>query len=214
MCEPTAETLKLVVGLGNPGRRYEKTRHNVGFRAVDALSERWGASKRSAHEGVLYEARPNERRVLMFQPHTFMNRSGQAVVSVVNYYRLALPDVLIVLDDIALPLGRLRARASGSAGSQKGLADVLARLGTEAVPRLRIGIDAPPDHIAAEDYVLSRFAADEEAIVAEAIAQASDAVSDWITDGINAVMDRYNAATTESPDPSAEPTDPESLNPS
>ena len=214
MCEPTAEMLKLVVGLGNPGRRYQKTRHNVGFRVVDALSERWGASKRSAHEGVLYEARPNERRVLLFQPHTFMNRSGQAVVSVVNYFRLALPDVLIVLDDIALPLGRLRARATGSAGGQKGLVDVLARLGTEAVSRLRIGIDAPPDHMAAEDYVLSRFAADEEETIAAAIAQAGDAVCDWITDGINAVMDRYNAATTESPDASAEPTDPESLNPS
>ena len=214
MCEPTAETLKLVVGLGNPGRRYEKTRHNVGFRVVDVLSERWGASKRSAHDGVLYEARPHERRVLMFQPHTFMNRSGQAVVSVVNYYRLALPDVLIVLDDIALPLGRLRARACGSAGGQKGLADVLARLGTEAVSRLRIGIDAPPDHMAAEDYVLSRFAADEEETIAQAITQAGDAVSDWITDGINAVMDRYNAATTESPDPSADPTNPEDMNPS
>lgn len=198
MREPATEKTRLVVGLGNPGRRYEKTRHNMGFRVVDALAQRWMATGRSAHDGLLFDARVRRddgppQRVLMLEPHTFMNRSGQAVASVVRYYRVATEDVLVVLDDIALPLGRIRARPAGSAGGQKGLADVMARLGGQQVPRLRIGIGAPPAMMAAEDYVLSKFSRAEEDDIRQAVRRAAQAVDDWVFEGLQAVMDRYNA---------------------
>ena len=208
MSDLSEQTTKLVVGLGNPGRRYEKTRHNVGFRVVDLLAERWQATGRSAHDGMIYDARPVRpaeapQRVLMLKPHTFMNESGRAVAGMMRYYDVAMGDVLIVMDDIALPLAQLRARAGGSAGGHKGLADVMARLGGSEVGRLRIGIGQPPEPMAAEDYVLGRFDADEETAIQPAIRTAADAVENWIFDGLVAVMDRYNANNENKP---AEPT--------
>ena len=204
-----AQRVRLVVGLGNPGRRYRKTRHNVGFRVVDALGERWQASSRPAHDAVVYDARVSaegseSRRVLLAKPQTFMNRSGQSVVALVRYYRVAIEDVLVVQDDIALPTGRLRARPDGSAGGHKGLADILQRLGTQDVARLRIGVGEPPPEMASEDYVLGKFARDETDAIDEAIATAQQAVMDWIFEGMTPVMNRYNAMT---PGESAEPTE-------
>jgi len=194
--KPT-ETAKLIVGLGNPGGRYEKTRHNVGFRVVERLADRWKACGRFAHDGVLYDVRMDRagrtaQRALLLKPHTFMNRSGQAVASVVRYYRLASEDVLVVLDDIALPSGKLRLRMSGSAGGHKGLSDVIDALGVEAVPRLRIGVDSPPDFMAAEDYVLGKFSADEQALIERAVELAADAAEDWLFDNPSEVMEKYN----------------------
>ena len=204
-----AQRVRLVVGLGNPGRRYERTRHNVGFRVVDALGEQWQASSRPAHDAVVYDARVSEsgcesQRVLLAKPQTFMNRSGQSVVALVRYYRVAVEDVLVVLDDIALPTGQLRARPDGSAGGHKGLADILQRLSTQDVARLRIGVGEPPSEMAAEDYVLGKFSPNEDDTIEEAIAAARAAVTDWIAEGITPVMNRYNAMT---PGESAEPTE-------
>jgi peptidyl-tRNA hydrolase, PTH1 family len=204
-----AQRVRLVVGLGNPGRRYEKTRHNVGFRVVDALGERWQASSRPAHDAVLYDARVGKegcesQRVLLAKPQTFMNRSGQSVVALVRYYRVAIEDVLVVQDDIALPTGRLRARPDGSAGGHKGLADIQRRLSTQDVARLRIGVGEPPPEMAAEDYVLGKFAPGDDEAIVDAIAKAQEAVMDWIFEGITPVMNRYNAMT---PGDSAEPTE-------
>jgi len=192
-----------VAGLGNPGREYERTRHNMGFRVLEALREKWHADDgRGGFGGRVYDARPvrpgdGMRRVLLFEPHTYMNRSGQAVREMATFYKAAPGDLLIVVDDMNLPLGRLRARAGGSAGGQKGLADILRALGTPDVPRLRIGIGRPPAQWDAVDYVLSRFGADEQPVIDAAIDRAAEAVEDWVFHGLPFVMGRYNRKPDE-----------------
>jgi len=187
-----------VVGLGNPGRQYAPTRHNVGFRVLEVLCRRWSAeAPRKAFGGRLWEARParpeaGTRRVVLLEPHTYMNRSGLAVRQVTDFYKAELRDVLIVLDDMNLPPGRLRVRAGGSAGGQKGLADVMEKLGSSQVPRLRIGIGRPPPSMDDVDFVLTRFRKDEEEIVAGAVQTAADAVEDWVFGGLASVMETYN----------------------
>ena len=187
----------MVVGLGNPGRRYARTRHNVGFRVVEALCERWQAgSARKLFGGELAEARlgPAARRVMLLRPMMYMNRSGQAVRDVAGYHRIDLADVLVVLDDMALEPGRLRARASGSAGGHKGLGDVLSAVGTDEVARLRIGIGQPPEFMDATDYVLAPFGEAERDVMERAIALATEAVEDWLAEGTAYVMNKYNRA--------------------
>ncbi|MGA2265496.1 MAG: aminoacyl-tRNA hydrolase [Phycisphaerae bacterium] len=188
---------KFVVGLGNPGRRYRQTRHNVGFTVVEALAARWEAGRgRKAFDGRLYEARPTiagaPRRVMLLQPQTFMNLSGAAVAGMMQYYKAAVRDLLVVLDDLALPLGHLRFRAGGSSGGHKGLADVLEALGDEQVPRLRIGIGEAPPQMDGADYVLTVFGPEEQDTMRRAVQQAAEAVEDWIALGINEAMDKYN----------------------
>jgi PTH1 family peptidyl-tRNA hydrolase len=188
---------KFVVGLGNPGRRYRRTRHNMGFTVVEALVARWDAGRgRKAFDGRLYEARPMiagaPRRVMLLQPQTFMNRSGSAVAGMMQYYKAAVQDLLVVLDDLALPVGHLRFRAGGSSGGHKGLADVLEALGDEQVPRLRLGIGEAPPEMDGADYVLTVFGPDEQETVHQAVQQAAEAVEDWIALGISGAMDKYN----------------------
>ena len=189
---------KFVVGLGNPGREYADTRHNVGFQVLEALRCRWQVSGgRKAFDGRCDEARPQRpesgvRRVLLLEPHTFMNCSGRAVGEMARFHRADCQDILVVLDDLALPLGRLRLRASGSAGGHKGLADVLAALGSESVPRLRIGIGSPPERMDATDFVLTPFADGELEEIARAIQLAAEAVEDWVFHGAEYVMEKYN----------------------
>jgi PTH1 family peptidyl-tRNA hydrolase len=188
---------RFVVGLGNPGRAYRRTRHNVGFAVVEALTERWGAGRgRRAFDGRLREARPTVagavRRVMLLEPATYMNRSGSAVAAMMRFYKAEVADLLVVLDDMALPLGRLRIRPGGSAGGHKGLDDVLAALGGEQVPRLRIGIGPAPAGMDGTDYVLTTFAAAERETIDEAVRQAAQAVEDWLTLSMNDVMDKHN----------------------
>jgi len=192
-----------VVGLGNPGRQYAQTRHNVGFRVVDLLASRWSAGEgKAAFGGQLWEVRPAEpqgasRSVVLFEPHTYMNRSGQAVRELSAFYKVQPDELLVVLDDMNLPVGRVRLRAEGSSGGQKGLADVVGQLGTLAVPRLRIGIGAPPGRMDGADFVLSKFAPDDLEIVETAIQVAADAVSDWVFRGMNYAMEIYNRKPEE-----------------
>ncbi len=198
MPDETSDRRRFVVGLGNPGRQYARTRHNVGFRVVEELARRWSAeAPRQAFGGQLREARPigpdgTPRRVMLLTPQTYMNRSGSPVQELASYYKAAGEDLMIVLDDMNLPTGMVRARASGSAGGQKGLADILAKLGTRDVPRLRIGIGAPPGRMDGADYVLGRFTEAEEEAVGPAIVTAADAVEAWLARGMTFVMDRYN----------------------
>jgi len=189
-----AATTRYVVGLGNPGREYARTRHNVGFRVLNELRKRWDlpAGRRKFHSR-LWTGRVGRRAVVLLAPRTYMNRSGLAVGEATRFTRSPPEAVLVVLDDMALPTGKLRARATGSAGGHKGLADVLRALGGPAVPRLRIGIGRPPDGMDAVDYVLTKFRKDEEPVIAEAVARAADAVEQWIGEGIARVMDHYNA---------------------
>lgn len=184
----------LVVGLGNPGRDYAATRHNVGFRAVDALAERLGVKISRVRFNAYTEiATVSDRRVLLMKPTTFMNNSGQAVRQAARYYAIAPEHILVVSDDISLEPGRLRVRAEGSAGGHNGLKSIIAELGSQQFPRVRIGVGAKPhpDYDLA-DWVLSRFSPEEEKIVADAIERASRAVEVVLADGVSAAAAKFN----------------------
>jgi peptidyl-tRNA hydrolase, PTH1 family len=185
-------TIKLVVGLGNPGSKYQGTRHNIGFELVDRLARGGStASFSSKFEGQLAEIEIDFRRVLLLKPETFMNLSGRSVGQVVRFYKLSLADVLVVCDDLSLPVGKLRLRPGGSDGGQKGLRDITAHLGTDQFTRLRIGI-GDNDAIDAVDYVLSRFRGAERTAIDDSLILASQAVAVWVTQGIDAAMNRFN----------------------
>ena len=185
--------IRLVAGLGNPGREYQRTRHNIGFMVLDRLavdaqlpwefSAKWNAGWAKSD-------------VILVKPATFMNRSGEAVAAIANYYKIAAEEVLVVLDDFALPLGRLRLRAQGSSGGHNGLESVFEHFGTESVPRLRIGIGAAPAQ-GATDYVLGRFFEEEQPLLDATIRRASDAVKCAIDKGLIAAMNLFNQPPEE-----------------
>jgi len=186
-------TTKFVVGLGNPGRQYQRTRHNVGFMVLAELARRWTLSPpRRAFDGEVCETRVGQTKVILLAPVTYMNLSGQSVQAMLAFYKASPADVLVVLDDMALPTAKLRFRADGSAGGQKGLADILRRLGTQDVPRLRVGIGSPPPVIAGSDYVLGTFGPTEMERMTPAIQLAAQAVEDWVLRGMMFVMEKYN----------------------
>lgn len=185
--------LRLIIGLGNPGGRYLGTRHNVGFEVVELLAARAGVRlRRGRFRAAQAQARIDDVPVLLVQPHTYMNRSGLAVRAAVAYHQVPTSRVLVVCDDVHLPLGKLRLRRSGSAGGHNGLASIIECLGTEAFPRLRLGVGAPPPGSDQVSYVLSRFAAEEREVIAAAIACAADAAAAWVMLGIEAAMNRFN----------------------
>lgn len=183
--------MRLIVGLGNPGTRYEDARHNLGFMVVDELARRhdidMGQEKFHAWVGMWDSG---DTKVVLAKPTTFMNRSGQAVQAIGSFYKLELGDLLVVTDDLALPLGKLRFRARGSPGGHNGLADISQRLGTEEFARLRIGIDSPA--FDAVDHVLGEFDESELPIVQAAVARAAAAATCWIEKGLVAAMNEYN----------------------
>lgn len=183
---------KLVVGLGNPGSRYAGTRHNVGFDVIDLLAGTPQAGPfQKRCDAQVAEWRDAELRLLLVKPLTFMNRSGWAVRQVVNYYQVPLADLLVVCDDINLPLGRLRVRARGTHGGHNGLRDIQNQLGTTEYARLRIGVGAPPEQGAVE-HVLGRFPPSERPLIAQAEQRAAQAVLVWAGQGVEACMNQYN----------------------
>lgn len=184
--------MKLIVGLGNPGPEYAKTRHNAGFMAVERLAQRHGldSPKHKFHAGVL-EGRINLHKVMLMQPTTCMNRSGLAVGEAASFYKLEPEDILILVDDIALNCGQLRLRATGSAGGHNGLTSVEQALGTRDYPRLRIGID-PRGRAPQVDYVLGRFTAQQLEELDPALTRAADCVEAWLDEGIEKTMTKFN----------------------
>jgi peptidyl-tRNA hydrolase, PTH1 family len=189
-----AANMKLIVGLGNPGGKYKDTRHNVGFEVAARLAKRFASSApRSKFQGEIVEATIAGQKALLLTPLTYMNASGASVLATRDFYKIENENVLVVCDDFALPLGKLRLRPKGSSGGQKGLEDILRRLGTEEIPRLRIGIGIPPPGRDAAGYVLSRFSKEEQAEIAEAIQRAAEAVTAWVEQGLEPAMNRYNA---------------------
>lgn len=185
--------MKLVVGLGNPGRRYKGTRHNVGFDVLAELARLFGTSgvKAKFHAEVL-EANIGGQKALLISPLTYMNNSGMSVQEAKNFYKVAEEDLLVVCDDLNLPLAKLRFRTKGSSGGQKGLEDIACRIGTDEFSRLRIGIGSPPDGWEWADYVLSKFAKEEIPDIEEAVCRAADAVVVWAKQGVEVCMDQYN----------------------
>jgi PTH1 family peptidyl-tRNA hydrolase len=186
-------SMKLIAGLGNPGSKYDETRHNVGFRVVDALAERFGEKvRRKKFNALAEEIHAEDTKLLLIKPQDYMNRSGHAIATAAGFYKLGPADVLVVTDDMALDVGRLRIRAKGSAGGHNGLKDIIARFGSDDFARLRVGI-GDSGRMDAADYVLSRFSAEERAIVDNAVQTAVDAICCWLRDGVDIAMTRYNA---------------------
>lgn len=185
--------MKLIVGLGNPGRKYVGTRHNIGWEVVNEFHRKYGrGAPRMKFQGELAEASVDDQTVWLLCPHTYMNCSGGSVQPARDFYRLEHQQLIVVCDDLNLPLGRLRFRAKGSAGGQKGLSDIIRRLGTDDFPRLRIGIDSPPPQWDAAAYVLGRFSPDERPAIDEAVKLGAEALADWVRQGVAYCMNRYN----------------------
>jgi PTH1 family peptidyl-tRNA hydrolase len=198
--------VKLIAGLGNPGAKYRDTRHNVGFEVVDVLARRQGLTFESAPaEAVIARGRSLGDGVLLVKPLTSMNLSGHAIAELIRYYRVALPDVLVVLDEVQLPLGRLRARARGSHGGHNGLKSVASQLGSDEYARLRIGVGRGDDRRDLADHVLSRFDAEEREPIRLAIQRAADAGEMFATDGIEKMMNTFNRADDRDITDSVEP---------
>lgn len=191
-------TMKLVVGLGNPGSQYTGTRHNVGFDAITELVRRFQPGKSQfKFSSEIWEVFATAGKVLLMTPNTYMNRSGEAVQQAARFYQVLPQDVAVICDDMNLPLGRIRWRAGGSAGGQKGLADIIQRLGTDLIPRLRLGVGRPPGQMDAADFVLSRFRTEERNESELMTMKAADSIETWIADGVASAMNRFNRSPEE-----------------
>ena len=197
--------MKLIVGLGNPGREYAGTRHNVGFEVVDTLAEKLGWAPRGdfdrlartrfeslAFESAMETARSSEK-VLLLKPITYMNVSGRAVKQAMGFYKIPVEDVLIIVDELALPIGKLRLRGEGSHGGHNGLKDLRRAFGTDAYARLRIGIDPPPPPVAGKDYVLGKFTEEQRVDIDAALPKAAACCVTWAEHGLTRAMNQFNA---------------------
>lgn len=186
--------MKLIVGLGNPGRQYEGTRHNVGFRVIDELSRRWQIDvSRRRFNGLVGTGDIQGEQVLLLKPETFMNLSGRAAREAMAFYKLTIDQLLVIVDDMALPLARLRVREKGSAGGHNGLTSLITELGGDAFARLRIGIEGVEGKRMV-GHVLGAFTRDEEPLIGIAVVKAADAVECWVKEGTTAAMNRFNKA--------------------
>lgn len=183
---------KVVVGLGNPGSKYDQTRHNIGFELVDRLAlSQSGVKFTRKFDAEIAEIELDFRRVLLVKPTTFMNLSGKSVGQIVQFYKIDLADLLVICDDLSLPLGRIRIRAGGSDGGQKGLRDIARVLGTDKFPRLRLGI-GERGVIDAADFVLARFRPSERASVDNGLLRSLQAIGVWVSQGLEPAMNRFN----------------------
>ena len=200
--------MKLIVGLGNPGREYIGTRHNIGFEVLDKLATKLGLVlkpgdfdrfARTNFDGLTLDgpavfASGEQERVLLLKPMTFMNLSGRSVQAARAFYQLSPDQLMIVLDDVALPAGKIRMRASGSTGGHNGLRDIERALGSGDYPRLRVGIDSPPPRVPQKDYVLAKFSEEQRRRIDPAIDRAAEALLTWIEKGITPAMNVFNAS--------------------
>jgi PTH1 family peptidyl-tRNA hydrolase len=192
--------MRLIVGLGNPGKEYRETRHNVGFKVVDEIARRHNLALAMAPSQVpdaFIAKKYGPEPLLVAKPLTFVNRSGDAIAALSRYYDIAPADLLVVVDEVALPFGRLRARARGSAGGHNGLKSVVERLGTTEFPRLRLGVGRGDSRRDLADHVLSKFEAEEQSALEEFITRAADAAEMFAAEGIEKVMNTYNPGATD-----------------
>lgn len=188
--------MKVVVGLGNPGNRYQATRHNVGFDVVDLLAQSPQAGQwQSRFQSQTNELFEDGQKILLVKPETFMNLSGRAVRQIVDFFQVELEDLIVVCDDINLPLGRLRARAKGSHGGHNGLRDIQSHLGTTEYSRIRIGVGGGGEDTVG--HVLGRFRPSEQPVIEDALSLAVQAVVVWIHQGMAECMNRYNGGEKE-----------------
>lgn len=189
--------LHLVVGLGNIGNQYQNTRHNIGFEVADELARMYNAHfRKGKFKGEEATISIAGKRVLLLKPHTLMNLSGDAVAAAVRFYKIPLSQILVICDDVNLPVGKIRLRAKGSDGGHNGLWHIINRLGSQDFARLRIGVGAKPPQMDLADYVLGRFLAAERPAMDEARDNAARAAETWVTDGIEAAMNRWNQSAS------------------
>jgi peptidyl-tRNA hydrolase, PTH1 family len=185
----------LIVGLGNPGRQYRKNRHNIGFLLVDRLAERLDVSfSRLEAKALVTKADYQGLRLVLAKPQTYMNLSGQAVASLLKFYKIPLENLLVAYDDVDLPFGSLRLRPTGGSAGQKGMASIIERLGTQDIPRLRLGVGRPPGRMDAADYVLQDFSPSEEPVLSESLERGVQSVLTFVTLGLEAAMNQFNRA--------------------
>ena len=189
MDEQAAPRIRLVAGLGNPGPEYAQTRHNIGFLVVDRLATQLGSTWERSTKWDALTAKAGD--VFLTKPVSFMNRSGHPLLAIAQFYKIEPRQILVVLDDLALPLGRIRVRPDGGSGGHNGLDSIIAQFGTEEIPRLRIGIGAPPAE-GSVDYVLGRFFEEERPLVGSTIERAAEAVKWAIDNGLVSAMNTFN----------------------
>ena len=188
----------IIAGLGNPGREYENTRHNAGFMVLDALADKLGADiSERKHKALCGKAVIGGQKVILLKPQTYMNSSGESIRAAADYYKVAPEDILVIYDDISLAPGQLRIRAKGSAGGHNGIKSIIAQLGTQEFPRVKVGIGEKPPRMDLADYVLGHFSEGEKRIMADAVKEAADAVCEIVNMGIEQAMNDHNRKKSE-----------------
>ncbi len=188
----------LLIGLGNPGREYRASRHNFGFMLIDRIAVRLNArGMKMQSKAIVMDARHDERKLILAKPQTYMNLSGRSVQGLIHFYKLPLSNVMILSDDLDLPFGTIRIRASGGPGGQRGLSSVLEQLGTKDVPRLRLGIGRPPGRMDPAAYVLQDFSREELKLLSEILDRGADAALEFVANGLNSAMNKFNGGLKE-----------------
>ena len=183
----------IIAGLGNPGKEYENTRHNAGFMVMDALAEKIGADiSEKKHKALCGKGVIGGEKVILMKPQTYMNSSGESIRAAADYYKVDPEDILIVYDDISLAPGQLRIRAKGSAGGHNGIKSIIAHLGTQEFPRVKVGVGEKPARMDLADYVLGRFSKEEQPVIRESADRARTAVAEIITHDVASAMNKFN----------------------
>jgi len=191
----TPETSYLLIGLGNPGREYRDSRHNVGFMLVDRIAVRLGArGMKVQSKAIVINSMYEDRKLILAKPQTYMNLSGQSVQGLIHFYKLPLTNVLIAYDDLDIPFGTIRIRPGGGPGGQRGMASTIEQLGTNDFPRLRIGIGRPPGKMDPAAYILQDFTRAEMKILSEILDRAADAALEFVVNGLDKAMNKYNGS--------------------
>ena len=187
--------VKLIIGLGNPGKPYEHTRHNIGFDVIDELANRWNAPlNQSKFNGMYATVHRPEGKVILLKPLTYMNLSGESVRPLMDYFDIDVEDIIVIYDDLDLETGKLRLRAKGSAGGHNGIKSLIQHLGTQEFNRIRVGVNRPPAGMKVADYVLSKFSKDDQPIVKDPIEKSCEAVEMSLTKPFLEVMNHFNGA--------------------
>ena len=187
----------LIVGLGNPTREYERTRHNVGFDTIDVLADKINTDvSEKKFKGLYGKGMLGGERVILLKPQTFMNLSGESVRAAADFYKIPPDHILVIYDDISLDVGHLRIRTKGSAGGHNGIKNIIAHLGTQEFPRVKVGVGAKPPKMDLADYVLSRFSKEDQEKMKDAFQEAAEAVEALITEGADRAMNRFNGHKT------------------
>jgi peptidyl-tRNA hydrolase, PTH1 family len=191
----TSDTSYLLIGLGNPGREYRDSRHNVGFMLVDRIAVRLNArGMKVQSKAIVMTTMYEDRKLILAKPQTYMNLSGQSVQGLIHFYKLPLTNVLIAHDDLDIPFGTIRIRPGGGPGGQRGMASTIEQLGTKDFPRLRIGIGRPPGRMDPSAYVLQDFRREEMKTLSEIVDHAADAALEFVVNGLDKAMNKYNGS--------------------